>query len=96
MQAYALAVRELLPSTIRDRVRIEVTLHFLDPNIEYNLPAEFARHRTCARAIDGAMGELISARNPDNFPVSPARHCRMCNFLELCAGGRQWLDQQKY
>ena len=85
-----------VPEPVRDRGRLKVTLHFLDPNLEYHLPAELLDAETCAHAIDEAMSELISARDPDNFPVSPARHCRMCNFLELCAGGRQWLDQHKY
>ena len=42
-------------------------------------------------AIDEAMREIASARDPEHFPVNPAKHCRMCNFLELCYAGREWL-----
>jgi ATP-dependent helicase/nuclease subunit A len=95
MQAYALAVRELLPSTITDRARIKVTLHFLDPNVEYNLPEELLERAICSRAIDEAMIEIVSAHEPADFPVHPAIHCRMCNFLELCSSGREWLRHNK-
>ena len=94
MQAYALAVGELLPAAISDRCRIKVTLHFLDPNVEYSLPLELISAADCSRAIDKAMTEIVSAREPEDFPVQPAAHCRMCNFRELCAGGREWLRQQ--
>jgi hypothetical protein len=93
MQAYALAVRELLPIAIADRGRIKVTLHFLDPNVEYSLPDELLSPSSCSLAIDAAMAEIISARDPETFPVRPARHCRMCNFLDLCAPGRAWLSR---
>jgi hypothetical protein len=94
MQAYALAVRELLPTLTGDRHRLKVTLHFLDPNVESNLPQELLSPAECTRSIDEAMREIVSARDPENFPIHPARHCRMCNFLELCAGGREWLSHQ--
>ena len=91
MQAYALAVRELMPMLATDLNRIRVTLHFLDPNVEFQLPAELLAQHACERAIDEAMCELVSARDPEQFPVQPERHCRMCNFLELCFAGREWL-----
>ena len=94
MQAYALAVRELFPAAVTERSRIRVTLHFLDPNVEYSLPQDLLGVLTCAQAIDDAMTEIVAARHPENFPVHPARHCRRCNFLELCAAGRDWLSQQ--
>jgi ATP-dependent helicase/nuclease subunit A len=93
MQAYALAVRELLPSPMNEHNRIRVTLHFLDPNVEYNLPEELLEPAKCAFAIDYAMTEMISAREPRSFPVHPGNHCRMCNFLDLCKEGHQWLLQ---
>lgn len=93
MQAYALAVAELLPAAIRDRGRVKVTLHFLDPNVEYSLPQELLSATDCAWAIDAAMNEIVAAREPADFPVNPATHCRMCNFRELCVAGRQWLGQ---
>ncbi|HXM35536.1 MAG TPA: hypothetical protein VN920_10145, partial [Pyrinomonadaceae bacterium] len=74
---------------------IEVTLHFLDPNVEYSLPEELLSPSACSRAIDQAMTEIVSARDPEDFPVHPASHCRMCNFLELCAAGREWLSRQE-
>ncbi len=95
MQAYALAVRELLPSTITDRGRIKVTLHFLDANVEYSLPEELLDPAICARAIDEAMSEIVSSREPADFPVHPAIHCRVCNFVELCSNGREWLRHNK-
>jgi len=95
MQAYALAVRELLPATITDRGRIKVTLHFLDPNVEYSLPEELLEPAICSRAIDEAMSEIVSSREPADFPVLPAIHCRVCNFVELCSDGREWLRHNK-
>jgi len=96
MQAYALAVRELLPELTREPDRLRVTLHFLDPNLEYSLPRELLSPAACSPAIDQAMSEIVSARDPENFPVQPARHCRMCSFLELCAAGRDWLGERDY
>jgi len=93
MQAYALAVRELLPTLENDRHNIRVTLHFLDPGVQYNLPQELLSPATCSQAIDEAMAAIVCARDPENFPVLPAAHCRMCNFLELCAAGREWLNR---
>jgi ATP-dependent helicase/nuclease subunit A len=91
MQAYALAVGQLLPPSVRERGRIRVTLHFLDPNVEYSLPQELLSAADSARAIDEAMADIVSAREPEQFPVHPATHCRMCSFRELCAAGREWL-----
>ena len=87
MQAYALAAHELLPSV----GRIKVTLHFLDPNLEFHLSDELLDSAACAQAIDEAMGAIISSTGPAEFPVQPATHCRMCSFLDLCPAGRQRL-----
>jgi hypothetical protein len=90
MQAYALAVSELLPD-VASPGRVMVTLHFLQPDIEFHLTPDALKPEVCASAIDEAMLRIVSAIEPDEFPVSPAVHCRMCNFLEVCAEGRAWL-----
>jgi ATP-dependent helicase/nuclease subunit A len=95
MQAYALAVRELMPSFANESDRIRVTLHFLDPNIEFHLSDDLLEPAACARAIDEAMHAIVAARDPEHFTVRPATHCRMCNFLELCDAGRAWLKDRK-
>ncbi|HLE62955.1 MAG TPA: UvrD-helicase domain-containing protein [Pyrinomonadaceae bacterium] len=95
MQAYALAVRTLLPAVSTLTHTINVTLHFLEPNVEFHLPAELLEAEACARDIDAAMRELASSLEPEHFPVKPAEHCRMCNFLGICSAGRDWLSQSK-
>jgi hypothetical protein len=90
MQSYALAVRELLPS-LADR-EIKVTLHFLEPNVELHLDDELLQPAQCEAAIDAAMWRTISSSDPVDFPVKPAPHCRACNFLRLCAAGREFLS----
>jgi ATP-dependent helicase/nuclease subunit A len=92
MQAYALAVSDLLPSLSEKKSGvIKVTLHFLDPNVEFQLPPELLSRDACARAIDAAMMDIVASHQPAEFPVRPALHCRMCSFLSICRGGRQWL-----
>jgi hypothetical protein len=91
MQAYALAVSDLLPSLAAKGGRINVTLHFLDPNVEFHLPSELLSRDACARAIDEAMMDIVASHEPAEFPVRPALHCRTCSFLSICRGGRQWL-----
>jgi ATP-dependent helicase/nuclease subunit A len=91
MQAYALAVRELLPFVTAENARLQVTLHFLDPNVEAHLPADLLRAEACAGAIDDAMQGLSLALEPEHFPVRPTGHCRMCNFLDICAPGREFV-----
>ena len=93
MQAYALAVHELLPDLISAGSRIKVTLHFLHPNIEWTLPDELLTPESCRAAIDAAMHRIISSCSPEEFPVRPARHCRMCNFLRICSAGRDWVKK---
>lgn len=95
MQAYALAVQELMPDLVTTGSEIKVTLHFLDPNVEFHLTENLLETGACAQAIDQAFLQLISSREPGHFPVRPARHCRMCNFLQICAGGQQWIAQRK-
>lgn len=89
MQSYALAVRELIPSLKESKIR--VTLHFLEPNIEYQLTEELLESPACEAAIDAAMLDIISSSEPGDFPVKPARHCRMCSFLKVCAAGREFI-----
>jgi ATP-dependent helicase/nuclease subunit A len=105
MQAYALALRELLYGTARGSERVEgsvglkintlrATLHFIDPNIERSVSATLLEPETCARAIDDAMlaiASLDGTLDAEAFPPLPATHCRMCKFLDLCAAGRDWL-----
>lgn len=94
MQAYALAVSELLPE-LANSGSVKVTLHFLQPDIEFQLPAEFLSPELCAKAIDDAMFEIVAATEPDEFPASPALHCRMCNFVDICTAGREWLRKSR-
>jgi hypothetical protein len=91
MQAYALAVKELLPLAVDGQIR--VTLHFLEPNVEFQLDAEMLEGKVCATAIDEAIREIVSSSEPAEFPVNPSSHCRMCNFLNLCPPGQQRLRQ---
>jgi len=91
MQAYALAVRKLLPKLTDIKVR--VTLHFLDPNVEVHLSDELLEPAHCEQAIDEAMQGTIFSSEPGNFPVKTAPHCRMCNFLRVCSAGREWVRE---
>jgi hypothetical protein len=93
MQSYALAIRELLPSLSNATIR--VTLHFLEPNVEFQLPDELLSAMACEEAIDAAILEMISASEPEQFSVKPAMHCRTCNFLRICAAGREWIARSK-
>ncbi len=95
MQAYALAVRELMPELVKAGGELKVTLHFLDPNLEFHLTKDLLEPGACERAIDEAFLQLISSREPDEFPVRPATHCRMCNFLPICTGGREWIAEER-
>jgi len=88
MQAYALAALDLLPGV----ERVQVTLHFLDPNVEVCLADELLDRETCSAAIDEVMAALVGKPSPERFPATPAEHCRVCNFVELCAAGRNWLN----
>ena len=90
MQSYALAVRELLPSLSGAPIR--VTLHFLQPNVEVHLADELLEPAQCQAAVDAAMLRIVSSADPVDFPVKPAPHCRTCNFLRLCAAGREFLS----
>ncbi len=77
---------------------LRATLHFIDPNIEVSLPASLLDQESCARAIDDAMlsiATLDGTLEAELFPPSPASHCRICNFLELCPAGRDWLNRER-
>ena len=91
MQAYALAVHNLVPSFAG--VNVRVTLHFLDPNVEVHLADELLEPSRCEEAIDKAMQGTIFSSDPENFPVKPAPHCRMCNFLSVCEAGKKWVAE---
>ena len=91
MQAYALAVRELIAPTTNESSVITSTLHFLDPNVEFHLTADLLAPDVCRRAIDDAMLQIVSSGEPHEFPVHPASHCRMCSFLGICPAGREFV-----
>ena len=91
LQAYALAVRELAPGLIAGDKKIRVTLHFLDPQREFQPAADLLAPEACAVAIDDAMRRIITSGQPQEFPVRTGHHCRMCNFLNICPAGREWL-----
>src|SRR6266849_4291846 len=83
MQAYALALRELLPAGTKLR-SLRATLHFIDPNVEKSVSSTLLELETCARAIDEAMlriALLDGTLDAEAFPPLPATHCRMCKFL---------------
>jgi ATP-dependent helicase/nuclease subunit A len=94
MQAYALAVRELLPEPSMPGP-VKVTLHFLQPDVEVQLPPELLAEESCAKAIDNAMLQIISSTEPEHFPTETEVHCRMCSFLEICKDGREWMKLQR-
>jgi hypothetical protein len=95
MQAYALAVSELMPELMKPGSSIISTLHFLDPNVESHLEADLLSPDACTRAIDAAMMDIISSGEPAQFPVRTAAHCRMCNFLGICPPGREWVRAKR-
>lgn len=100
MQAYSLAVRELIgsPEGAAKIKSIRATLHFLDPNREASVARQLLELETCAEAIDQAMARIASLEgtlDDEQFPANPASHCRMCNFLDLCPAGRDWLRNHR-
>jgi ATP-dependent exoDNAse (exonuclease V) beta subunit len=93
MQGYALALRELLPTGVRIQT-LRATLHFIEPQIEFSLPAFLLEEVICARNIDEAMtmiAQIEGTLDADQFPPLPAAHCRTCNFLEMCPAGKEWM-----
>jgi ATP-dependent exoDNAse (exonuclease V) beta subunit len=93
MQAYALAVRELMPSFSTAGSSIRGTLHFLEPAMEFNIDSKLLSADACMHAIDDAMMSIVSSVMPREFPLRPANHCRMCNFLGICPAGREWVRE---
>jgi len=91
MQAYALAVRELLPVV----VRVKVTLHFLEPNVEVSVDESLLEREVCASAIDDAVRVMVRSADPLGFAVRVGEHCRSCSFMEFCEPGRSWLRNLK-
>ena len=89
MQAYALAIRELQPSLKESKIR--VTLHFLEPNLEYQLEDELLTPDACEETLDAAMLDVFRSSQPEDFPVKPAEHCRTCSFLRVCVAGREFV-----
>ena len=97
MQAYALALRELLPQSVKVN-SLRATLHFIEPNLEVALESDLLEHDNCVRMIDDAMLQIAAldgTLDAELFPPLPATHCRMCNFLELCPAGREWLRKNR-
>jgi hypothetical protein len=94
MQAYALAVRELVPN-LPEESKIISTLHFLEPSVEFHLTADLLSSDACRRAIDEAMMKIVSSGEPAEFPVHTATHCRMCNFLGICNAGRAYVRSMR-
>ena len=97
MQSYALALRELLPADVKIN-SLRATLHFIDPKLAISLAAPLLDREVCARAIDEAMLAITSLDGTieaELFPPKPATHCRLCNFLDLCSAGREWLRLQR-
>ena len=93
MQGYALALRELLPADVRIQT-LRATLHFIEPQIEFSLPASLLEEVICARNVDEAMtviALLEGTLDADQFPPLSAAHCRTCNFLEMCPAGKEWM-----
>jgi ATP-dependent helicase/nuclease subunit A len=95
MQAYSLAVRNLLPKV----TEVKATLHFLDPNVEYSLPAQLMERQACADAVDAVItpvtSALVSSSNADEFPARTAGHCRACIFLGICQPGLEWIKARR-
>ena len=94
MQAYALAIYELMPELRTKDCRTRATLHFLHPNVECTLAPEMLTPEVCAAALDEAMRQIIHSCGPEDFPVRPARHCGMCSFLRICYAGRQTMPHR--
>lgn len=93
MQGYALALRELLPEDVRIQ-SLRATLHFIEPQIEFSVPASLLAEVICARNVDEAMSTIAlleGTLDADQFPPLPATHCRTCNFVEMCPAGKEWL-----
>jgi ATP-dependent helicase/nuclease subunit A len=89
MQAYALAVHELVPNM----TSLRVTIHFLDPNIEESVPEELLTYDACAESLDKAMAQLLASA-PASYPTRPAEHCRFCSFRQICVAGQEWFRMQ--
>jgi len=93
MQAYTLAVLELVPAL--QGAKVVSTLHFLEPNVEFHLTADLLSPEACREAIDDAMMKIASSGEPAEFPVHTATHCRMCNFLGICNAGRAYVRSMR-
>ncbi|HXI25601.1 MAG TPA: UvrD-helicase domain-containing protein [Pyrinomonadaceae bacterium] len=94
MQAYALALRELFGSDSVKVNSLRATLHFLDPNLEISLDAALLEPAVCAQAIDDAMKQIAildGTLDSDQFPPEAATHCRICNYVDLCPAGKNFL-----
>lgn len=87
MQAYALAVRQLMP----DIANLRATLHFLEPNVEFTIEGESLDEQICSVAVNEAASGMLAESSPEYFAPVPADHCRSCSFLEICAAGRQFI-----
>jgi hypothetical protein len=41
------------------------------------------------------MQRTIYSNDPEDFPVKTAPHCLMCNFLRVCAAGKEWVAEHE-
>jgi len=94
MQVYALAIRQLMPQ-VAGSGPLKATLHFLQPNVEFTLDSDLLTISACTEALDAVVLRLMQSKEPNEFPVLPARHCYMCNFLEACREGRDWTRTER-
>ncbi|MBI4747945.1 MAG: UvrD-helicase domain-containing protein [Acidobacteria bacterium] len=82
MQAYSLAAWWLLPNV----KRVEATLHFLHPNLEYHFPADQLSEDACHRAVLNVAKKIRNVRVMEStqFEANPGARCLNCRFAEVC------------
>jgi ATP-dependent helicase/nuclease subunit A len=87
MQAYAFAVRSVLPGA----TGVNATLHFLDGDVEYAIEAGYLTGEASKAAVDAVLGRMDGSRKLEDFAPRAGEHCRRCGFLKLCAAGSRAL-----
>ena len=65
------------------------------PDVLLEFESKAGAFEARSRAIDKAISSIINAREPEHYPVRPAGHCRMCNFLRICTAGSNWVGREK-
>jgi ATP-dependent helicase/nuclease subunit A len=98
MQAYALALRELLGYRTRsgsDGIAaassqeslnlntLRATLHFIDPNVEVDVSSTLLEPATCARAIDEAMTAIASLDGTLDAEAFPPLPATHCRICKF-------------